>query len=432
MSIEELYQIYEQYPTVSTDSRKITSGCLFFALKGANFDGNQYAQKAIADGAAYAIIDDANYQDGTQYIVVNDVLSTLQQLATHHRQQFDIPILAITGSNGKTTTKELIHAVMSTQYPTHATKGNFNNHIGVPLTLLAMPSETEVAIIEMGANHIGEIEMLCNIARPTHGIITNVGEAHLEGFGSFEGVQLAKGELYRFLEDNRGIAFVNADEDYLLEMAGWSIPKIFYQRSKELDLSNPGFETQLLAQTPLLKVGFLNKKGELIAAQSQLIGQYNFNNIMTAIAIGKYFKVRTQHIKAAIEAYTPTNNRSQIKKIGTNTFLMDAYNANPSSMNTALESFQTYQATNKLAILGDMLELGVYSMEAHRDILFKAKRLGIKVVTVGAEFQKVANASVLNFVDTPALKTWFEQQAFEDTFFLLKGSRGIKLEGLLT
>ena len=431
MSIEELYQIYQQYPTVSTDSRKITAGCLFFALKGDNFDGNQYAQKAIAEGAAYALIDNASYQDGNQYILVEDVLSTLQQLAIHHRNQFDIPLLAITGSNGKTTTKELINAVMSTQYPTHSTKGNFNNHIGVPLTLLTMPIDTEVAIIEMGANHIGEIEFLCNIAKPTHGIITNVGQAHLEGFGSFEGVQLAKGELYRFLETNRGIAFVNTDEDYLLEMAGWSIPKIFYQRSVELDLSTPGFETQLLAQTPLLKVGFLSEKGDLITAHSQLIGQYNFNNIMTAIAIGKYFKVGTQDIKTAIEAYTPNNNRSQIKKIGTNTFLMDAYNANPSSMDTALESFQTYEATSKMAILGDMLELGVYSMEAHRDILFKAKRLGINVITVGAEFQKVTTAPILNFSDTTALKEWFEQQAFEDTLFLLKGSRGIGLERLL-
>ena len=431
MSIEELYQIYQEYPTVSTDSRKITTGCLFFALKGDNFDGNQYAPKAIAEGAAYAVIDDKSYQEGNQYILVEDALTTLQELATYHRQQFDIPLLAITGSNGKTTTKDLVSAVMSTQYPTHSTKGNFNNHIGVPLTLLAMPIDTEVAIIEMGANHIGEIEFLCNIAKPTHGIITNVGQAHLEGFGSFEGVQLAKGELYRFLESNRGIAFVNADEEYLLEMAGWSIPKIFYQRSAELDLSNPGFETQLVAQSPLLKVGFLNKKRDLVTAQSQLIGQYNFNNIMTAIAIGKYFKVDTQDIKAAIEAYTPNNNRSQIKKIGTNTFLMDAYNANPSSMDTALESFQTYQALNKMAILGDMLELGVYSMEAHRDILFKAKRLGINVVTVGAEFQKVTSAPVLNFSDTATLKEWFEQQAFEDTLFLLKGSRGIGLERLL-
>lgn len=431
MSIKELYQIYQQYSTVSTDSRKITKDCLFFALKGDNFNGNQYAQKAIAEGAAYAVIDEENYRAGDQYIVVEDVLTTLQQLATHHRQQFDIPLLAITGSNGKTTTKELVNAVMSTQYPTHLTKGNFNNHIGVPLTLLAMPVNTEVAIIEMGANHIGEIEFLCNIAQPTHGIITNVGEAHLEGFGSFEGVQLAKGELYRFLETNRGIAFVNADEEYLLEMAGWSIPKIFYQRSAELDLSNPGFETQLIEQTPLLKVGFLGEKGDLITAHSQLIGQYNFNNIMTAIAIGKYFKVPTQNIKTAIEAYTPNNNRSQLKKIGTNTFLMDAYNANPSSMDTALESFQTYQATNKVAILGDMLELGVYSMEAHRDILFKAKRLGINVVTVGAEFKKVATAPILNFSDTATLKNWFKEQKFEDTLFLLKGSRGIGLERLL-
>ena len=432
MSIEELYHIYQQHPTISTDSRKITKNCLFFALKGDNFDGNQYAAKAIAEGAIFAIIDDANQQQGVQTILVDDVLSTLQQLATYHRQQFDIPVLAITGSNGKTTTKELISAVMNSHYPTHFTKGNFNNHIGVPLTLLSMPKETEVAIIEMGANHIGEIDFLCQIAAPTHGLITNVGQAHLEGFGSFEGVMLAKGELYQYLEEHRGVAFVNADEDHLLEMAGWSIPKIFYQRSEELDLSNPGFETQLMGSEPFLTVGFLDKEGTTVSAKSQLMGLYNYNNIMTAIAVGKYFKVPPQKIKAAIEGYTPSNNRSQLKKVASNTFLLDAYNANPSSMAKALESFAKYSSPKKMAILGDMLELGMYSMQAHRDILFQANRLGIEVVTVGPEFSKVIKEKgLLNFTDTLALKEWFSQQDFTDTLFLLKGSRGIGLERIL-
>jgi len=281
MSIEELYQIYQQYPSVSTDSRKVTDSCLFFALKGDNFDGNKYAPQALEKGAAYAIIDNSVYAEGHRYIVVEDVLQTLQQLAHYHRLHFEIPIIAITGTNGKTTTKELVSNVMASHYPTHFTKGNFNNHIGVPLTLLSMPANTEVAIIEMGANHVGEIEYLCKITAPTHGIITNVGNAHLEGFGSFEGVMLAKGELYRYLEQHRGVAFLNTDEDHLLEMSGWSLPKIFYHRSEELDPKHPGFECQLVNSDPFLTVGFLDKHGEVLPIKTQLMGLYNFNNIMT-------------------------------------------------------------------------------------------------------------------------------------------------------
>ena len=431
MSIEELYQLYQQHPTVSTDSRKIEEGCLFFALKGDNFDGNQYAPQAIEKGAAYAIIDNASYAEGHRYVVVDDVLQTLQQLAHHHRLQFEIPVIAITGSNGKTTTKELVSNVMVSHYPTHFTKGNFNNHIGVPLTLLAMPSDTEVAIIEMGANHVGEIDFLCKIAAPTHGIITNVGNAHLEGFGSFEGVRLAKGELYRYLEQHRGVAFLNTDEDHLLEMSGWSLPKIFYSSSEDLNPKHPGFECQLIKSDPFLTVGFLGKQGVVLPIQTQLMGLYNFNNIMTAIAVGKYFKVPPKRIQQAIEQYTPSNNRSQLKKIDSNTFLLDAYNANPSSMQKALESFATYGAKKKIAILGDMLELGSYSVTAHRDILFTANNLNIEVITVGKEFLKVANNNMQTFINVGALKQWFDEQGFEDTFFLLKGSRGIKLEKLL-
>ena len=431
MLIEELYQLYQQHPNISTDSRKITQDCLFFALKGEHFDGNEYAQQALADGAVYAIIDDASKKTSSRHIVVADALKTLQDLAHHHRKQFEIPIIAITGSNGKTTTKELMSAVMSNHYKAHFTKGNFNNHIGVPLTLLAMPLGTEVAIIEMGANHIGEIDFLCQIAAPTHGIITNVGNAHLEGFGSFEGVMQAKGELYEYLENNRGVAFLNLDEEHLIEMAGWSVPKIFYQSSDELDLKHPGFEIKLLSSDPFIHTGFLDKEGTVVATKSQLIGQYNFNNIMTAIAVGKYFKVPPEKIKTAIESYTPSNNRSQLKSVGTNTFLMDAYNANPSSMEQALKSFITYKSDKKIAILGDMLELGLYSAQAHREILYQAAYLKIKIITVGKEFQKVANANIQTFPNVQALKEWFDQQNFEDTFFLLKGSRGIQLEKIL-
>lgn len=431
MSIEELYRIYQQHPTVSTDSRKITKGCLFFALKGANFDGNQYAQQALKQGAAYAVIDDYAKAEGMRYIVVEDVLQTLQQLAHHHRQQFEIPVLAITGTNGKTTTKELMSVVMSSHYPTHFTKGNFNNHIGVPLTLLAMPADTEMAIIEMGANRIGDIDFLCQIAAPTHGIITNVGHAHLEGFGSFEGVKTTKGELYKYLEKNRGVAFVNSDEAHLLEMAGWSLPKIFYHQSNTLELTNPGFECRLLQSIPFLSVGFLNQKGEILKAKSQLLGLYNLSNLMAAIAVGKYFKVPPGKIKEAIENYLPANNRSQLKKRGSNTFILDAYNANPSSMEKALESFAAYPAKRKIAIIGDMLELGDFSVAAHRAILAKATQLNIKTITVGKEFLKVATAQTQTFINVEALKQWFDKQAFDHTFFLLKGSRGMQLEKLL-
>ena len=254
MTIAALYKLFLDHPTVCTDTRKIEQGCLFFALKGANFDGNKFARQAIEQGAAYAIIDDASITPTEHIILVADVLATLQSLANHHRKQLEIPVIGITGTNGKTTTKELISAVLSSHYPTHYTKGNFNNHIGVPLTLLSMPTTTEVAIIEMGANHVGEIDFLCQIAEPTHGLITNVGEAHLEGFGSFEGVKKAKGELYKYLEKNRGLAFINKNEGHLQEMAGENIYRLFYTQSTEPNLKVPIFETKLVAANPFIEV----------------------------------------------------------------------------------------------------------------------------------------------------------------------------------
>ncbi len=416
---------------VCTDTRKIESDCLFFALKGANFDGNQFALQAIAQGAAYAIIDDETIQQNEQLIVVADVLTTLQKLANYHRKQFEIPIIGITGTNGKTTTKELISTVLTSHYPTHFTKGNFNNHIGVPLTLLAMPANTEVAIIEMGANHVGEIDLLCQIAEPTHGLITNVGEAHLEGFGSFEGVKKAKGELYRYLEKNRGLAFINKNEDHLQEMAGTDLYRVFYTQSIEPNLKMPIFETKLAAADPFVEIAYLSKKGVSQSIQSQLIGLYNFNNIMTAITLGRYFKVPYEKIKQAIETYRPTNNRSQLIEKNTNKFLLDAYNANVTSMTKALESFASYKEKNKIAILGDMLELGTYSKDAHEKIIQLVQNLGIETWTVGQEFGQLKSKGVKQFENTNALKEWFWEQSFEHTFFLLKGSRGIGLERLL-
>lgn len=431
MTITVLYNIFLNHSTVCTDSRKIEKGCLFFALKGASFDGNKFALQAIERGAAYAIVDDKTLGKHEQLILVADVLTTLQELANYHRLQFEIPVIAITGSNGKTTTKELISAVLESHYPTHYTKGNFNNHIGVPLTLLAMPANTEVAIIEMGANHVGEIDFLCQIAAPTHGLITNVGEAHLEGFGSFEGVKKAKGELYKYLEKNKGLAFISKNEAHLQEMTGPNLYKLFYTQSLEPNLNVPIFETKLAAANPFIEIAYLSKTGRPQFIKSQLIGLYNFNNIVTAITLGRYFKVPYKKIKVAIENYTPTNNRSQLLERGSNKFLLDAYNANITSMTKALESFASYEDKNKIAILGDMLELGIYSQAAHTKIIQLAQKLGIEVWTVGQEFGQLKSKGVKQFLNTETLKKWFWQQSFEDTFFLLKGSRGIGLEKLL-
>ena len=431
MTISKLYNLFLAHPKICTDTRKIEPNCLFFALKGASFDGNQFAQQAIKAGAAYAIVDDPTLPPHAQLLQVKDVLTTLQQLANHHRKQFEIPIVAITGTNGKTTTKELVSAVLASHYPTHYTKGNFNNHIGVPLTLLSMPADTEVAVIEMGANHVGEIDFLCQIAAPTHGLITNVGEAHLEGFGSFEGVKIAKGELYRYLEKNKGLAFINQQEAHLQEMAGENIYKLFYTQGDPPSLKTPIFETQLVSASPYIEVAYLSKTGIAQTIKSQLIGQYNFNNIMTAITLGRYFKVPYAKMKQAIETYVPTNNRSQIVQRDNNKFLLDAYNANVTSMTKALESFATYTDKNKVAILGDMLELGKYSQKAHLKIIQLAQNLGIETWTVGAEFSQLKAKGIKQFPNTKALKEWFWQQSFVDTFFMLKGSRGIGLEKLL-
>ncbi len=433
VSIEQLYSIFKKHRHITTDSRQIEPGCIFFALKGDHFNGNAFALKALENGAAFAVVDEENAASDDRLLRVDDVLQTLQKLANHHRRQFNIPLIAITGSNGKTTTKELVSAVLSSQYPAHFTKGNFNNHIGVPLTLLAMLERTEVAVIEMGANHPGEIDFLCRIAEPTHGLITNVGKAHLEGFGGFEGVKKTKSELYRYLAEKNGIVFINADEPHLTELSQQNKRKIFYQKSNEPAMEHSPIEVKPIAEQPMLKVAFLDKTGELINVNSQLFGQYNFNNIMTAIALGKYFKVPAEKIKAAIENYLPANNRSQLVKIGTNTFILDAYNANPSSMNNALGSFHQLDAKNKIAILGAMLELGSYSSKEHEKLAQNACSSGLaQVILVGNEFKEAAQKmGILFFENTETLKTWFLQQDFQDSHFLIKGSRSIGLEKLL-
>ncbi len=426
MEISTLYRHYLSATGISTDSRKIEPGGIFFALKGPQFNGNQFAEQAIDSGAALAVIDEKNAWKDDRYVLVNHVLETLQQLANHHRRQLNIPVIGITGSNGKTTTKELIHAVLSTQFRTHATAGNFNNDIGVPLTLLAMPPDTEIAVIEMGANHVGEIAVLCQISEPTHGIITNIGKAHLEGFGSLEGVKKAKGELYDYLRAHGGQAFIYANHDYLLEMAE-GIPQIHTFGPK------PGSscETELLQADPLVEVQ-LHYGGDNIT--SQLAGAYNFENISAAICIGLAFGVAPEQVVSAIRAYRPTNNRSQIITQSTNTFIMDAYNANPTSVAAAINNLAALQGAQKMVILGDMLELGKDSEAEHRQVIELLKNNQIhEVVLVGDEFGKVVNGfACYHFPDVEAARTWFAGQNFEHFTILVKGSRKIGLEKLLS
>ena len=431
--IEFIYTLFQKHPKVITDSRKIETGCLFFALKGDQFNGNKYAEEAILKGASYAIIDEEKYKKGGETIVVDDVLSTLQKLATFHRRRMIIPIIAITGSNGKTTTKELISVVLNSQYSCHYTKGNLNNHIGVPLTLLELRPEHEVAIIEMGANHVGEIDFLCKIAEPTHGIITNIGKAHLEGFGGIEGVKKGKSELYKFIQWQNGVAFVNMDESFLSELSEGISKRVFYKKSKTPDPLEAAYETIFYQESPFVKVGFLDNNEEIISIQSQLIGSYNFNNIMTAVSIGRYFRVRPKRIKEAIENYIPSNNRSQLVKKATNTFILDAYNANPTSMKNALVNFGQVDANRKVAILGDMLELGKFSDEEHLKIAQQAIELKLdQVILVGEEFLKVKIEGVQHFADVNDLKKNIAKKDFQETHFLIKGSRGIKLEEYLS
>ncbi len=437
--IQMLYKFFQQYQTVTTDSRQITKGCIFFALKGDNFDGHLFAEKALESGAICVVIDNPDFKKDDRYLLVDDVLTTLQDLARYHRRQFDFPVIAITGSNGKTTTKELIAAVMSTRYNTHYTKGNLNNHIGVPLTLLQLKADHEVAIIEMGANHQREIDLLCRIAEPTHGLITNMGKAHLDGFGGFEGVKKGKSEMYRWLIAHHGTIFVNEDEPFLMDFIPTDARVIPYCRSHEPSLTTPQYEVTLESADGFLKVGFLNSKGEMIHALTNLVGEYNFANISTAIAVGKYFKVPSIKIKEALERYVPSMNRSQIieYKEGV-TLIMDAYNANPTSMRYALLNLSKMPKSQKIAIIGDMRELGQESLKEHLDILNLAQSLHFTtLVTVGDEFGRVfdrtdAVGEEIHFETNLEARAWFQNQTFEkDTCILIKGSRGMKLETLL-
>ena len=421
-SIQELYSVFVKHPKVSTDTRKITPNSLFFALKGDSFDGNQFAETALNLGASYAVIDDEKKYHGDKYILVEDVLTCLQQLATYHRKQLKSIIIAITGSNGKTTTKELIKKVLEKKYRTLATQGNLNNHIGVPLTLLSITPEIELAIVEMGANHVGEIAMLCNIAQPDYGMITNIGKAHIGEFGSFENIIKAKTELYAYIKSNGKKIFVNA-EDALLMKHARDIDQITYGTR-----SNAYCRSELVEVNPFLKIVYENQP-----IQSKLIGTYNFDNITLAICIGKYFGIGIADIKNAIEEYVPSNNRSQIVKTKSNEIVLDAYNANPSSMMVAIQNFYQMKGDDKWLILGDMLELGQYEVEEHKSIIKLIESKKFKhVILVGNRFDKAVLELGSNF---PVFKTSDEllnvishQYRIKDALILIKGSRGMKLE----
>jgi UDP-N-acetylmuramoyl-tripeptide--D-alanyl-D-alanine ligase len=414
MKIEELYKLYKQHFLVDTDTRNIRKNSIFFALKGENFNGNTFAKKALVDGAKYSVVDEKKYATNSNIILVDNVLQTLQNLSNYHRKQLNIPIIGLTGSNGKTTTKELINIVLSKKYKTVATLGNLNNHIGVPLTLLSMNLDTEIGIVEMGANHQKEIDFLSNLCEPNFGYITNFGKAHLEGFGGIEGVIKGKSELYTFLAKNNKIAFVNPNDEIQLNGTN-KIERILFEEGLILQNVNP-FIT-------------FNYKNSII--KSNLIGAYNFTNICAAVTVGNYFNVDFSDIKNAIESYFPDNNRSQIIEKKSNRIILDAYNANPTSMKAAIESFQTMEAKNKIVILGDMFELGDAKTKEHQRIADLVLKIGFKTVLFTGNLFNQVNTNFIKFKEYEDLEVYLKAEAPTNSTLLIKGSRGMKLERIL-
>lgn len=424
--IEELYKIYQQYPSVQTDTRKLKAGDIFFALKGPHFNGNSFAGKAIDIGAAHVVIDEKEFEIPGKTILVPDVLTALQELALHHRKQFNIPFIAITGSNGKTTTKELIHAVLSTSFKTYTTEGNLNNHIGIPLTILRIKPDAEMAVIEMGANHLKEIAGYCQIALPTHGLITNCGKAHLEGFGSEEGVRKGKGELFDFLRTlTHGFAFVMWDYDYLQEMSK-GISGIIKYGTKD----NDHVIGKIIPDENFLKVQITQGLNDGIIT-TQLVGEYNLPNVLAAVTVGKFFEVPENKIKSAIENYSPSNSRSQLIEKGSNKIILDAYNANPSSMKLAIDNFAKKNSESKILLLGAMAELGKGSLQEHQEIIDLIKKYSWKeVALVGGDFLKLPHP-FLSFQNSLQAKEWFVNQHFQNSYILVKGSRSMQMEKVL-
>jgi UDP-N-acetylmuramoyl-tripeptide--D-alanyl-D-alanine ligase len=423
MQIDKLYNIFKQYPHIQTDSRKLQKGEIFFALKGPNFNGNTFTQKALELGAAYVVADEKQDFESENVILVDDVLSSLQSLAKHHRNQFHIPFIAITGSNGKTTTKELLHEVLSAKYKTYTTTGNLNNHIGVPLTILKIKEDAEMAIIEMGANHLHEIDSYCQYAQPTHGLITNIGKAHLEGFGGVEGVKKGKGELFDYIKAHKGIAFINTDDDAVYDL-GKSVSNAIMYGSTGKDAIG-----KTIKSDPFLEVDITNENPFLI--QTNLVGNYNLPNVIAAVCIGRFFNVSDEQIKKAIENYKPSNSRSQLIKKESNTIILDAYNANPGSMRAAIENFAQMKGENKVLLLGDMKELGENTTAEHQSILSLIDKYNWKnVVLVGNYFGSLKH-NYTGFENSSQAKDWFNNQHFENASILIKGSNSMKMEKII-
>ena len=423
-----LYQIYTQYPKIITDSRKGCPHSIFFALKGENFDGNDFAAQALDLGCNFAVVDRKETAADERYILVDHVLQTLQDLAREHRNHLNIPVIAITGTNGKTTTKELIKCVLTTKYAVHATSGNLNNHIGVPLTILEIPPGTEIAVIEMGANHVGEIKALCDIARPTHGLITNIGKAHLEGFGGLEGVKRAKKELYDDLNEREGIIFYNEENPILSGMLEHARTKTVGYGSAE----KSACRGTVLSASPFLKTELRINK-ELYSVSTRMAGAYNLENLLAAACVGNGFEVPAEQIITALEAYAPQNNRSQVLRTKRNQVLLDDYNANPTSMSQSLQNFFEQIQGNRMVILGDMFELGDDSPAEHAtivDLLLPQKE--ITRIVVGKRFYEAAKDApeILAFSEMEELKNRLAVNPPDDMFILVKGSRGMKLEQL--
>lgn len=432
VTIEELYELFINCnQKITTDTRKLEKEAIFFALKGDNFDANTFAQQAIYEGCAYAIVDLEKVSNGTTILLVHDVLETLQQLAKYHRQQLKFPVIGITGSNGKTTNKELIHAVLSKKYKTYATKGNLNNHIGVPLTLLSLTHKHEMAIVEMGANHQGEIAMLSDLSDPDYGIITNIGKAHLEGFGGIEGVKKGKSELYKHIKRKNGKIFINGNDPVLVELSG-DLHKIYYGENTDFDVYGKLFENSEFVE---FKWNLKNKDlTNQPLVKTNMFGQYNFINLVCAACIGNYFNVSEKDINEALASYVPEMNRSQVKKTELNTLILDAYNANPSSMSLAIDNFNKQVFENKIVILGDMLELGEYSEQEHEKIINQIEKCEFKkVVFVGVQFLRLKDkfSKYVFFKNIEELKDNVNTNKISNSIILIKGSRGVQLEKIV-
>ncbi len=432
MTVEEIYSIFQKCTGVTTDSRKCGPGLMFFALKGERFDGNEFVRGALEQGCPYAVMDNPDLYDvqDPRMILVDNVLNSLQQVAALHRRTLGTPVIGITGTNGKTTTKELTNAVMSTTYNVLCTQGNLNNSIGVPLTVLGLKPEHEYAIIEMGASHPGDIKELVLVSQPDYGLITNVGKAHLLGFGSFEGVKRTKGELYDWLREHGGIAFVNRDNEYLQQMCQ-GLPLVEYGKPGQDGLLVEG---EVLECNPFVKFRWRSAKGDWHTVQTNLIGAYNVDNALAAITIGLKFGVKEQDASDAVAGYKPQNNRSQLTETGRNRLVVDAYNANPTSMAAAIENFSMMKAQDKMLILGDMRELGEVSADEHRRIVGMLREKGFDCVwLVGSEFKAVAGDSGFRlFADVDEVNKALEGEKVTGKTILIKGSNSIGLTKTIT